>query len=274
MADSDNSKRKASVEGNIGEPAEKRQRKVSVGDHASIKATNCAGPVLQENGHACKVAGRWYHIDEVEIAPPKRPDEEKKLDPLTVWVGNISHSVDEEQLELDFGQHGEIARVNFFGWKGFAFITYMTEEDAQKALTMDADEYWGRALQVKLAAGRSDKESGGVGHEIFVKGLPSSTSEDSVTEYFSKCGSISKVKVPASEDGKPKGIAFVTFDSEEALEKALDLDGQKFSESTITVEAASKSHANGKGKSKGKDKGKSKGKGKGKGKSKGKKGSR
>jgi len=46
-----------------------------------------------------------------------------------------------------------------------------------------------------------------------------------VTEHFKDCGEIVKVKVPVNEEGRSKGMAFVEFATEEAANKALELDG-------------------------------------------------
>merc|ERR1712066_711985 len=80
------------------------------------------------------------------------------------------------------------------------------------------------------------------------------------------------------EEGKAKGIAFITYKSEEAVDKALKFDGTEYGGRYLKVNKAGDGKGKGKdGKGKGKDskgKGKdSKGKGKdskGKGKAKGK----
>jgi len=202
------------------------------------------------------------------VQEAKAPD----LDSLTVCVRSISWSVEEEQFELDFEDHGTIEELVFIGHKGMAFVTYTTKEGVDAALKMHGDEYWGRSLSVELSdRGKAPK---GEGFEAFAKGFPATVKEEKVKAHFSPCGEIIRLKIREGEEGKSKGSAFVTFQTQEALDKAVELDGQQFDDiegSKIFIEAA-RGKGDGKGKGKGKDKGKGKGKGKGKkGKGKGKK---
>lgn len=73
-------------------------------------------------------------------------------------------------------------------------------------------------------------------------------------ERFFACGKITKLNMPVNDEGKPRGIAFITFDSKEAANEALKLDGTEYGSRMLSVKLADK------GKGKGKD-----GKGKGKG---------
>merc|ERR1712187_349416 len=98
--------------------------------------------------------------------------------------------------------------------------------------------------------------------------------EIAIRKHFGKCGEIAEIDLPNK-------LAFITFKSEEAVQKALDLDGKAFGAGSEGLKvrraiekkgggkAAPKAKAKGEGKEgkEGKGKGKSKdGKGKGKGK--------
>merc|ERR1712187_511437 len=91
-----------------------------------------------------------------------------------------------------------------------------------------------------------------------------------------ECGEIAKLTLPLNEEGKPKGISFIKYKSQEGVDAALKFDNTDYGGRTIFVVKAGEGQGKGKGKDgKGKDgKGKGKdGKGKGKdgkGKSKGK----
>merc|ERR1711939_527725 len=107
--------------------------------------------------------------------------------------------------------------------------------------------------------------------EVFVGGLPWSTEENTLRKDFEECGEIESLRMPLNEEGKPRGIAFTTYKTQEGVDKALAFDGTDYGGRTLKVNKAGQG---GKGKDgKGKD-GKGKGKdGKGKkGKDKGKKG--
>lgn len=82
-----------------------------------------------------------------------------------IYVGNLSYSTDENQLGQEFSRFGEIVDLYLAmdretgQPKGFAFITFKTPEDAQKAVdNMDQHNLDGRQLRVNV-----DTPSGGGG---------------------------------------------------------------------------------------------------------------
>merc|ERR1712048_244536 len=104
------------------------------------------------------------------------------------------------------------------------------------------------------------------------KRLPKTVTEDAVREHFAACGRIQNLRLPQNSEGQAKGVAFITFQTAEALANAIELDGKKFGDVTLVVEKAGGAEK-GKGKSKGQGKGDGKGKkGASKDKGKGKKG--
>lgn len=125
-------------------------------------------------------------------------------------------------------------------------------------------------------------QGGGNHLKVYVGGIPFSTDEDSVRDFFADCGDIRTVNLLRDEGGRLKGIGFITFKTEEAVAKALEVDGSNYEGRTLEVAMADKKKKNkqgkggkgdksDKGKGRGKSKG-SKGKGKGKGNDKGSKG--
>merc|ERR1711879_989382 len=123
---------------------------------------------------------------------------------------------------------------------------------------MNDDEYYGRKLSVSV----EPKE-----YEAFVKGFSPASTEESIRTHFSGCGAIVRVKLRPGEEGKSKGSAFIVVGTQEALGKALKLDGKELDGQRLSVTVADQqSKAKGKDKGKGKGKGKASDKGKGKGK--------
>jgi RNA recognition motif-containing protein len=165
-------------------------------------------------------------------ASEARPKEAPKvIDPLTVVIFNISWSVPEEQFELDFSEHGEIDNVRFISDRGLAFVTYEEEAGATAALKMDGDEYWGRIIKVNRKTDRVAK----VDFEAIAKGLPAAIKDEEVRSHFAGCGEIESMKVPRADDGKAKGVAWIIFTTEEALDKAVALNATELSGAPITV---------------------------------------
>merc|ERR1712098_697887 len=87
---------------------------------------------------------------------------------------------------------------------------------------------------------------------------------DELRKDFSECGEIERLSLPMDEEGRPKGISFIKYKTQEGVDAALKFDNLEYGGRTINVVKAGEG---GKGKDgKGKD-GKGKGKdGKGKGK--------
>merc|ERR1711959_138721 len=90
---------------------------------------------------------------------------------------------------------------------------------------------------------------------VFVGGVPFSCSEETLRKDFAECGEIEKLNLPLNDDGRPKGIAFITYKTKEGVAAALKFDGDEYGGRTLKVNLAGQG-------SKGKGKGE-KGKGKG-----------
>jgi RNA recognition motif-containing protein len=85
-----------------------------------------------------------------------------------LYVGNLSYSVTEEELREYFAQAGAIKSVALIRdrdtgrSKGFAFVEYETDEEAQKAIGMfNGTEYHERTLTVNQARPREERPFGG-----------------------------------------------------------------------------------------------------------------
>ncbi len=83
-----------------------------------------------------------------------------------LYVGNFPYSVTEDQLREIFSQYGEISELAMImdrdtgRPKGFGFITFTTQEAAEKALEQNGNDLDGRPLKVNTAI---DKPRGGGG---------------------------------------------------------------------------------------------------------------
>ncbi len=74
-----------------------------------------------------------------------------------LYVGNLSYDTTEDGLRQLFGQFGEIESVVVITdrisgrSKGFGFVEFKEEADAEKALGLDGQEFDGRELKVSEA---------------------------------------------------------------------------------------------------------------------------
>jgi RNA recognition motif-containing protein len=87
-----------------------------------------------------------------------------------LFVGNLSFNTTENQLNDAFGAHGQVVETNLMmdrmtgRSRGFAFITYGTPEEAQKAIAaMNGQPLDGRPLTVNIARPKEERAPGGPG---------------------------------------------------------------------------------------------------------------
>lgn len=76
-------------------------------------------------------------------------------------------------------------------------------------------------------------------NQLFVGNLAFSTTKEELEAAFSAFGTVVEVKIPIDRDtGRVRGFAFVTFDTQQAAEKALALDGTDLNGRSIRVNVA------------------------------------
>lgn len=76
-------------------------------------------------------------------------------------------------------------------------------------------------------------------NQLFVGNLAFSTTKEELEASFSVYGPVVEVKIPIDRDtGRVRGFAFVTFESQQAAEKALALDGTDLNGRSIRVNVA------------------------------------
>jgi RNA recognition motif-containing protein len=84
-----------------------------------------------------------------------------------LYVGNLPYTVNDAQLRDLFAQYGEIQELALVmdrdtgRPKGFAFVTFATQQAAESALSQNGKDLDGRPLKVNMAMER--KPSGGRG---------------------------------------------------------------------------------------------------------------
>jgi RNA recognition motif-containing protein len=87
-----------------------------------------------------------------------------------LFVGNLSFNTTENDLHEAFAAHGQVLEANLMmdrmtgRSRGFAFVTYSTPEEAQKAISaMNGAQLDGRALTVNIARPKEERPPGGGG---------------------------------------------------------------------------------------------------------------
>ncbi|XAR56765.1 hypothetical protein NMG60_11037353 [Bertholletia excelsa] len=157
-----------------------------------------------------------------------------------LFIGGISWDTDENRLKEYFSSYGEVVeavimRDRLTGRaRGFGFIVFADPAVAERVV-MEKHMIDGRTVEAKKAVPRDDQHiinrnsssiqgSPGPGRtkKIFVGGLASTVTESDFKKYFDQFGTITDVVVMYDHNTqRPRGFGFITYDSEEAVERAL-----------------------------------------------------
>ncbi|XP_074298434.1 heterogeneous nuclear ribonucleoprotein 1-like [Silene latifolia] len=157
-----------------------------------------------------------------------------------LFIGGISWDTDEDRLKEYFGQYGEIVeavimRDRITGRaRGFGFIVFADPVVAERVV-MEKHMIDGRSVEAKKAVPRDDQQilsrtsnsvqgSPGLGRtkKIFVGGLASTVTENDFKNYFDNFGNITDVVVMYDHNTqRPRGFGFITYDSEDAVDRVL-----------------------------------------------------
>ena len=85
---------------------------------------------------------------------------------MSIYVGNLSYEVGQEDLSAVFAEYGSVKRVQLptdretGRVRGFAFVEMDTEAEEAAAIdALDGAEWMGRALKVNKAKPREDRSS-------------------------------------------------------------------------------------------------------------------
>merc|ERR1712060_601521 len=193
-----------------------------------------------------------------ETPPPKTKKEEPTL---TAKKEEVAKAADDEEWKdntykcCDCDQDWiDTADDQAFRWdKGFA-------ETPKRC----KDCRWAKKVRMEggdpTEKGKGKGKKGNKEFEIFIGGLPFSTTEDVLRKDFSECGEIVDFRMPLNEEGNARGIAFIEYTDKASCEKACAFNETEYGGRWLRVRMSGDEAPKGKGKDKGKD-----GKGKGKG---------
>jgi len=153
-----------------------------------------------------------------------------------IFIHNVSEEATYEDFQEAVEKHGEV--TDFFNpGRGFAFITYSTNDEAQACIAaMDNSEVAGRTIQMNIARPKGEKggdrggRGGGRGRgggggggrreeiegaKLFVHNVSEETDADQLKKAFGKHGTITDAYNPG------KGFAFISFSSPDEAQAAI-----------------------------------------------------
>ncbi|XP_061371012.1 heterogeneous nuclear ribonucleoprotein 1-like [Gastrolobium bilobum] len=157
-----------------------------------------------------------------------------------LFIGGISWDTNEERLKEYFNNYGEVMESVIMKdrttgrARGFGFIVFSDPAVAERVIK-EKHNIDGRMVEAKKAVPRDDqnilsRNSGSVHgspgpcrtKKIFVGGLASTVTGSDFKEYFDQFGNITDVVVMYDQNTqRPRGFGFITYDSEEAVDKVL-----------------------------------------------------
>ncbi|MCL7050441.1 hypothetical protein MKW94_000446 [Papaver nudicaule] len=134
--------------------------------------------------------------------------------------------MNESDLIEFFKQTGEVVDARYKNRRscnGTCFVEFATEEAANKALELD-----GRYLcNMDIRVGRVGRvESTGASKTLAAKNLSFSATKSDVMEFFKHAGGIVDVRFSLRRNGDFRGNCHIEFATEEAANKAVELNGE------------------------------------------------
>ncbi|XP_073313070.1 heterogeneous nuclear ribonucleoprotein 1-like [Primulina huaijiensis] len=164
-----------------------------------------------------------------------------EVDQGKLFIGGISWDTNEDRLKEYFGAYGEVVEAVIMRdrstgrARGFGFVVFANPMVAERVVK-EKHVIDGRTVEAKKAVPRDDQYlitrnlgssiqgSPGPGRmkKIFVGGLASSVTESDFKNYFSHFGNITDVVVMHDHiTQRPRGFGFITYDSEDAVDRVL-----------------------------------------------------
>jgi len=188
-------------------------------------------------------AAKKQKVDHSEDGNPEDADEKQER---TVFLSNLSFTIDEEGIKEIMSKSGPIAEVRLAHHvsgksKGFAFVEYESKEAAAEALKRDNELIDGRPMYISKCdpnkKGHSFKYKLGLEkNKLFLKGLPASYTKVNIQEIFGVHGKILDIRLVTYRNGHSKGMAFVDYEDEVSAAAALlKTDGMKVEDSVLQV---------------------------------------
>ncbi|XP_022771695.1 heterogeneous nuclear ribonucleoprotein 1-like isoform X2 [Durio zibethinus] len=174
-----------------------------------------------------------------------------------LFIGGISWDTNEESLKEYFSSFGEVVEAVIMKdrttgrARGFGFVVFADPAIAERVIK-EKHNIDGRMVEAKKAVPRDDQNimsrstsnihgSPGPGRtrKIFVGGLASTVTESDFKKYFDQFGNITDVVVMYDHNTqRPRGFGFITYDSEEVVDKVLLKDFHELNGKMVEVKRA------------------------------------
>lgn len=240
--------------------------KVATDEHGNSKGYGFIHYDTQDAADkACSlVNGKLLNGKKCFVGPfvPKknRSQEESDSKWTNIYVKYLDTSFSDEKIKEMFEKYGSVTsavvmRDDKGESKGFGFINYDKNDDAQKAIDdLNGKEMDGKQLYVGRAQKKSEREkelkemflkiqrermSKYQGVNLYVKNLDDSIDDEKLRQEFSTAGTITSAKIMSDDKKSSKGFGFVCFSTpEEATKAVTELNGKIINGKPIYVALA------------------------------------
>ncbi|KRX27773.1 Nucleolysin TIAR, partial [Trichinella nelsoni] len=168
-----------------------------------------------------------------------------------VFVGDLSPEIDNKMLREAFAPYGEISDVKVIRdlqtlkSKGYGFVSYVSHDDAERAIEQMNGQWLGRrTIRTNWATRKPGLPAQNLGQltfddvmaqsspqntTVYVGSVAANTTDDDLRRIFARFGSILEVRV-----FKQQGYAFVRFDNKESAAHAiLNITGTEINGSSV-----------------------------------------
>ncbi|XP_037796238.1 heterogeneous nuclear ribonucleoprotein 27C-like isoform X4 [Penaeus monodon] len=147
-----------------------------------------------------------------------------------MFVGGLSWETTQESLQRYFGQYGEVIDCVVMKnsetgrSRGFGFVTFADPNKVDVVLKSGPHELDGRTIDPKACNPRSmqKQKKNGNWPKVFLGGLPSNLTETDLRNFFSRYGAVMEVVIMFDQEKKKsRGFGFLSFETEEAVDRAV-----------------------------------------------------
>lgn len=148
-----------------------------------------------------------------------------------IFVGGLTSNTTDEMMREFYAQYGEITDIIVMRdpttkrSRGFGFVTFTQKTEVDEAMKQRPHVIDGKTVDPKRAVPRDDKnrsESNVSTKRLYVSGVREDHTEDQLTEYFSKYGTVTKSEIILDKaTQKPRGFGFVTFDDHDSVDQCV-----------------------------------------------------
>lgn len=160
-----------------------------------------------------------------------------KEEPGKMFVGGLAWSTTTPKLKSYFSKFGEVIDCSVIydklteNSKGFGFVKFKDPESVDKVIKSRPHILDDKQIDPKPCTTKEvqkEKQRAElvqvVKYKIFVGGVAQTTTEEKIRIYFEKYGTVTEVLFAVNkDDNKNKGFCFVTFDTENAATKAVEV---------------------------------------------------